>query len=387
MTTGKRSSIGGEERHVAQRAVQALRDVAVLTEGAFEPSRLAELVVQNTCSLLQCDSSGLYVCDEDDGLLHCLADNGPMRGTGLRSIAERRGVTWRAFTTGKPCVVNDYSSWEMSHPLALKSGVKSDVAVPLLIGSRVIGTLNARSYVPRMWQPYEVDLLALFAAQVSPTLQLVQLYATAERKRSESEALAKLVRAGATERSVERVLNLICEQAGHLLNGDYSGISLVGDDGTRGPEWSGRWGQRLPRWPNYGRGVGRGVITPSIRERRTIVRDDLDTALTAPSIHLGEGGKSAVATPLISRGRVRGGLFVAWRTRARPGAAAVGRSPRRICGDHRRQRRKLRPRARRAGNGGSAGQGTAARGHGPARRHHPVAVRRCAPARRCEARA
>jgi len=318
------ASGGFVERQLAERTVQALHDLAILTEGSFEPSVLAKLVAQHTCSLLECASAGVYIWNPESEALDCVYDNSPTRGSLSPYTARGPGVAWTTFRTGKPCIADDYEHCEFAHPGAVKNGVKSCLGAPLLVGSRIIGCINVRSYVSRAWQAFDVELLTLFAAQVSPALQLVQLYHEAERRRAEAELLTEFVRVGASERRRDSVLRLICEQAGRLLRADYAGITLVEGDGKRTRSWPGRWGNLAAEWPVQGRGQGRGPMARAIREARTIVLEHLDEdPKTTPKLHILEGGKSALCTPVRNGESVRGALFVGWRTPISPSLAQV----------------------------------------------------------------
>jgi len=148
------------------------------------------------------------------------------------------------------------------------------------------------------------------------TLAISGLEVESERRRVEAEALAELVRQGATDPDTEHAVGVVTETACRLLGADYAGVALMGDDGTR--SWRGVWGNISDGWRSTARLQGRGPVARSINERRTIVsehlRQNADFDLANLPLHEREGGRSALTTPLFSRDGVLGALVLGWRS-------------------------------------------------------------------------
>src|ERR671936_472520 len=69
---------------------------------------------------------------------------------------------------------------------------ESILAVPILAREKLAGALNVRTRAPREFTDAEVDLLLAIAAQVAQTIVHAQLYAEAQRRVGELEALARI---------------------------------------------------------------------------------------------------------------------------------------------------------------------------------------------------
>ncbi len=146
-----------------------------------------------------------------------------------------------------------------------------------------------------------------------------------ERRRVEAEALAELVRQGATDPDTDRVVGLVTETACRLLEADYAGVALVESDGSR--SWRGVWGNRSDAWRTAARLAGRGPVARSIAEGRTLVSEHLKENAEFPlanlTLHTSEGGRTALTTPLFSRDGTLGALVLGWRWDFSPAADHV----------------------------------------------------------------
>ena len=160
------------------------------------------------------------------------------------------------------------------------------------------------------------DAADLMAAEMGLTPDLTDLHLESERRRAEAEALAELVRQGATNPDTDHVVGLVTETACRLLRADYAGVALVEPDGSR--SWRGVWGNRTDAWRTTARLAGRGPVAQCIAQGRTIVSEHLaehpDFPLANLTLHTSEGGRTALTTPLFSRAGTLGALVLGWRT-------------------------------------------------------------------------
>src|ERR1700716_3994837 len=88
---------------------EALHHIGVAIGGMLEPFELARLVAEHARGLLSAVAVGLWVYDEQSGLLRALHLDGsrpyPDPPPGL-------GIVGRAFTQREAVVVMDYANWE-----------------------------------------------------------------------------------------------------------------------------------------------------------------------------------------------------------------------------------------------------------------------------------
>jgi len=127
--------------------------------------------------------------------------------------------------------------------------------VPILAREKLEGALNVRTREPREFSAAEIDLLVAIAAQVAQTIEHAKLYAQAQRRVVELEALARISEAVSESLYLEESLEGIVEATVDALGA--TGAALVLEDGeVVWPEGrAGAYAVRVPlRWK--GRQVG-----------------------------------------------------------------------------------------------------------------------------------
>src|SRR3989441_5726936 len=155
---------------------------------------------------------------------------------------------------------------------------ESILAVPILARERLAGALNVRTLEPREFTQDEIELLAAIAAQVAQTIEHAQLYAQAQRRVAELEALAKISEAVSESLYLEESLESIVKTTMEAV--DATGAALVLEDGNIAwPEGrAGKYAVRLPlRWR-------RRQIGELVCDRDTPFTDD-ERALLASIAH------------------------------------------------------------------------------------------------------
>src|SRR3982751_4870559 len=124
---------------------------------------------------------------------------------------------------------------------------ESILAVPILVRGEVLeGALNVRTREPRDYRQDEVELLQAIADQVAQSIVHAQLYAQAQRRVVELEALARISEAVSESLYLEESLEAIVKTTMEAVNA--TGAALVLEDGRIAwPE--GRAGEHAVRTP------------------------------------------------------------------------------------------------------------------------------------------
>src|SRR5256714_2939861 len=154
-----------------------------------------------------------------------------------------------------------------------ESEYESILAVPIVAREQLAGALNVRAREPREFRSDEIELLQAIASQVAQSIVHAQLYAQAQSRVAELEALAKISEAVSEslylEESLEAIVKTTMEAVG------ATGAALVLEDGNIAwPEGrAGTHNVRLPlRWKR--RQIGELVCdrdTPFTDEERALL--------------------------------------------------------------------------------------------------------------------
>jgi diguanylate cyclase (GGDEF)-like protein/PAS domain S-box-containing protein len=287
---------------------RALHEVAIAAGGLRDLAELGRLVVDRARQLLKSESATLRWWDPATNSLRLLASI-PAADVAAQQIAAGQGALGQAFERQEPAAIENYDQAPRTVEWAVTEGVKSALGVPIMAREEALGALGVATYADRHYSREEVQLLTLLAAQVGPALEAARLYHESERRRREAEALAELVRQGATQEDTEHAIAMIAEQACKLVGADYSVVVLVSAGGQL--EVKGHHGTRSAIWRS-----GASLSTDDhpaqvMAEGKSIALVEIDPA--DHPIHRAEGGRSAIGTPLRVGDQQVGALILAWR--------------------------------------------------------------------------
>jgi len=175
-----------------RRLLGALREVALVATHAHTPSEIALVAATQVSRLLDCDDAVVRWWNPTSARLELLADTRPDRSGRVGDIARGEGAVGIAFASASPVVVEDYARWE--HQVSSSIAVGSGAAVPLLLQDSAVGVLAIYSRESRRYKETEVQLLALFAAQVAPVIEAALLRIASQRETSRVEASDRQLR-------------------------------------------------------------------------------------------------------------------------------------------------------------------------------------------------
>jgi diguanylate cyclase (GGDEF)-like protein/PAS domain S-box-containing protein len=164
-----------------ERILSALRDVAFETGKFLDPAGQAHHAIVRARELLDVDIASLYWWNDKRQLLELLAESEQGGGILVETIAPGQGASGVAFERRAPVFIDDYSVW----PQRLGDLRGSALAVPALVGDRILGTLYVRSLALRRFSEADAQSLQLLASQVAPAIEvgrlLVELRASEQR--------------------------------------------------------------------------------------------------------------------------------------------------------------------------------------------------------------
>jgi len=199
MTVQLRESYSNLERKVEERTrdlTEALQRLTALTEvgravsSTLDLQAVLESIVVHAVRLTRTDDGTIYEYDEagQQFLVSVSCGMTDEHVAELRAVPLRvgEGAVGSAIASGEPVQIPDVlvpgTYTGRLHDLAVKSGVRALLAVPLLREDRIIGGLVVRRREPGEFSLELVDLLGTFAAQSALTIQNARLFREIEEK-------------------------------------------------------------------------------------------------------------------------------------------------------------------------------------------------------------
>ena len=223
-------------------AMAALHDVAVAASGVSDPDRLANLVVDRARKIVGGEGAVMRWYEPATNSFQLLATVGTGEDMAALIAANAPTAISGAFKTGQPVVMNDYKSSGQTTAWGRLHNISAQVAVPLLVDGRPVGTLAVLSYSDHRYDAGDALFLSLVAAIVAPALESARLASEVQRQaRSVAqiyEALPVMVIVYDSDGSVVQY-NSAAETAmgrERLFGGREQMITLVREDGTPFPK-------------------------------------------------------------------------------------------------------------------------------------------------------
>lgn len=174
---------GGSGRVLGADAMQALHEVAVSAGRTGELDALARLVVGHACRISGGDAAVLRWFEPSKGAFRLVASTGIAGSTDDEIASDAPTGISEAFLTGRAVIDNDYLGSGRSTPWGRRQEVRAQVAVPLVVEGRPVGTLAVLSRATRKFRELDAFFLSLMAAIVAPALEAARLSREVRRQK------------------------------------------------------------------------------------------------------------------------------------------------------------------------------------------------------------
>jgi two-component system, sensor histidine kinase PdtaS len=268
---------------VSARHLRLLTETIAAVNSSLDLEEVLGLVASKVADALGADACFVYLYDEraDELVLRATYGTGVDEMTRRPRMRPGEGITGVAAAERAPVMLPEKAHLDprfKSFPNLPEDEYESILAVPILAREKLAGALNVRTLRPREFTDAEIDLLAAIGAQVAQTIEHAKLYAEAQRRVTELEALARISEAVSESLYLEESLEAIVKATVDAVGA--TGAALVLEDGgiARPEGRAGSFAVRIPlRWK--GRQIGELVC-----DRDTDFSDD-ERALLASIAH------------------------------------------------------------------------------------------------------
>jgi two-component system, sensor histidine kinase PdtaS len=255
-----------------ERHLRLLTETIAAVNSTLDLEEVLALVAQKVADALGTEACFVYLYEERTDELVLRATH----GTSVDEMTKRprmrvgEGITGTAAAGRAPVMIAAQAHLDprfKSFSNLPEDQYESILAVPILARERLAGALNVRTVEPRTFTQEEIDLMLAIADQVAQTIEHAQLYAQAQRRVAELEALARISEAVSESLYLEESLEAIVKTT--MAAVDATGAALVLEDGNIA-------------WPE-GRPGAHAVRLPLRWKRRQIgeLVCDRDTPFTA----------------------------------------------------------------------------------------------------------
>jgi two-component sensor histidine kinase/putative methionine-R-sulfoxide reductase with GAF domain len=243
----------------SERHLRLLTETIAAVNSTLDLQEVLELVARKVAEALGTDACFVYLYDEraDELVLRATHGSSVEEMTRRPKMRPGEGITGTAAAERAPVMIAakaDLDPRFKRFPNLREEEYESILAVPILARHKLEGALNVRTREPREFSAAEIDLLLAIAAQVAQSIEHAKLYADAQRRVEELEALARISEAVSESLYLEESLEAIVKTTMDAVSA--TGAALVLEDGKIA-------------WPE-GRAGTHAVRTPLRWKRRQI---------------------------------------------------------------------------------------------------------------------
>src|SRR5260221_6909707 len=185
-----------------ERHLRLLTETIEAVNSTLDLQEVLVVIATKVAGALEADACFVYLYDDRAGELVLRATHGTPIDEMTRRPRMRpgEGITGSAAASRAPVMLESRAHLDprfKNFPNLPEDEYESILAVPILTRDGALeGALNVRTREPRAFSEDEVELLLAIAAQVAQSIEHAKLYAEAQRRVHELEALARISAAG-----------------------------------------------------------------------------------------------------------------------------------------------------------------------------------------------
>ena len=281
-----------------------------------------QLIADGTLDALGCDAVALYSYDQNRDKL----DDSP-KTAGLYFPDKTRvlpkppdhSIVFRMLHRDEPCVVERAEQDETfkDRRFTLQEGIKSLVAVPLIVAGRRTGVIFFNYRSEHCFTEDELDNIRMFADLAAVAIHNAQLFDEKTAKLREQQTLAWLSQELLGTASVEGALKRVVEVARSVLETEYASLVLPDENGALTTRATSGWEEEITDIFRPGNGLSSHAGYTVIRKAPVRVSDySTEVRFQPPEIVFRMGIKSGMSAP-INQMNGCAGAILAQTTRSR----------------------------------------------------------------------
>lgn len=219
-----------EETNRRLNELSLLHDVALASAATLDLDEILRHTVESVRSKLQLETFGFLLVDEAEGVvrLHPTFLGAPGQIEGFCTCLGE-GITGWVAQTGEPILAPDVG--REPRYLDVDPDVCSEVCVPLKVGDKIIGVIDAESTRLNAFSEDDVRLFSTLAAQLSVVLEKARLFEETRHRLIESQVLQEVMQAAASTLDFDKVLTRAIETLHKTLGIEYLNFVLPDEQG------------------------------------------------------------------------------------------------------------------------------------------------------------
>ena len=286
-----------------------LYQVSNVIHSTLDSQEALQLIVSEAVRVMRASSGSVVLINPTSSFLEIHAAQGLPASAARLQLRLGEGITGWVARQGKPARVGDVT--QDARYVAARSGVRSELAVPLEVDGETRGVLNVDSDRLDAFSVDDQELLQELAVQAAKVIQNTWLYEQLRLKARLFESLASVSRTINSTLNLDEALRVITREACVLMQARMCSLMML--DESR--EW-------LDLRANYGAGkaylqkprlsVEESVLGVVVRRQKPLQLENVQTSSRYQNVEVArrEGLVSLLSVPLLFAGHSIGTLSV-----------------------------------------------------------------------------
>ncbi len=288
-TVANQASVAIENARLFQRNTQRISELAALSElgreltAQLDATAIGRTIYDNIKESFPLDSYFMMLYDERHNTATCpiSVDDGEFTNYD-QPVALGDSLSSYVIQQRKPLMIAD-----MRDPALLPEGkapltlgkelpTRSSLAVPMMIGGRVLGVISVQSYAVNAYSDNELQFLSTVASQASVAIENANLFEQYKQRINELNSLNELTRSVTASMHVDAVAVSVYEHIKKFVDLDVFMLALY-DDEHNLISWpfAVEGGERMTDTPQQPLGIGLSSLVIE-SQKPLIVPDSLD---------------------------------------------------------------------------------------------------------------
>ena len=285
---------------------------SLISQSATDIQKQAETIVHTVLQEFGQSNCSLFMVSSNQKELERIAMVGPYAPEVSRGklFLDGPGIVARAIRTGK--IINSPDVLDSEGYVPNWEDARSELAIPLKIGNRVIGAIDVQSSDINAFSRDDERLMSIFVERAALTLETARLHEQTEQRLKRLDALRNIDLAISASIDLNVTLNVLLDQTTSQLRVDAASILMVNNFSQTLEFKMGR-GFHSNAINQTSLRLGVGTAGRAALERRIIQVSNLDQSpmeFNRAKVLEGEGFVSYFGVPLIAKGLVRGVLEI-----------------------------------------------------------------------------
>ncbi len=215
--------------HLTPERLSLLYQVSKVIHSTLESQEALQLIVSEAVRVMRASSGSLVLINPSTSILEIHAAQNLSSSARKLKLRVGEGITGWVAQTGAPARVGDVS--QDKRYVSVRSGVRSELAVPLQVRDEVRGVINVDSERADAFSAEDQELLQELAVLAATVIHNTWLYEQLRLKVMLFESLASVSRTINSTLNVDEALRAITKQACELMRARMCSLMLLDETG------------------------------------------------------------------------------------------------------------------------------------------------------------